>query len=170
VGVLNSTAGVIGLVVGYLYVKWARLLTHKKPLMLTGALAMVATALWLAFVPAHAAVAWLLPALAFKGLFAVLLVMPVAGLTFRELGDARFAHGYQGKNFMRQVASSLSTAMAAVLLQERERALGGLGGLGAPESGGANAVMMQSCQELYLLLAGMALLTAVVVWRQRRLE
>lgn len=170
VGGLNSAAGVIALVIGYLYVKWARLLTRKKPLMLAGACSMVATALWLAFVPAHVSMGWLLPALAFKGLFAVLLVMPVAGLTFRELGDARFAHGYQGKNLMRQVASSLSTAMAAVLLQERERSMGGLGGMEVPETGGGNAVLMQACQELYLVLAALALLTVLVVWRQRRLD
>ncbi len=41
-------------------------------------------------------------------------------MTFRDLGDERFAHGYQGKNLMRQIAGSFSTAIAAIALQDRQ--------------------------------------------------
>jgi len=170
VGALNSAAGLIALVIAVGYLRWARLLNHKKPLMLIGALSMVVTALLLAFLPDHASAWSLLPALISKGFFGVLLVIPVAGLTFRELGDSRFAHGYQGKNLMRQLASSLSTALAAVLLQERERALTHEAlALGATPVD-AHVMLMRACQDLYLVLAGLALLTVLVVWRQRRLN
>ncbi|MEO7129288.1 MAG: MFS transporter, partial [Rhodoferax sp.] len=48
------------------------------------------------------------------------MVLPVASLTFRELGDERFAHGYQSKNLMRQIAGSFSTAFAAIGVQNRQ--------------------------------------------------
>lgn len=66
--------------------------------------------------PATALVAGLVA----KGLFGVMLVLPVAGLTFRGLGDDAFAHGYQSRNLMRQLAGSFSGALTAILLQERQ--------------------------------------------------
>ncbi|WP_035056086.1 MFS transporter [Andreprevotia chitinilytica] len=123
VGWLNTFAGVIGLGVAYGYVKFGRCFPNKKPLMLVGALAMALTAWLFARMPPDATPAALMPALLTKGFFSVLLVMPVAGLTFRELGDERFAHGYQGKNLMRQIAGSISTAIAAVLMQNRQFAV-----------------------------------------------
>lgn len=70
----------------------------------------------LARLPPGAPASALLPALAAKGLFGLLLGLAVAGLTFRGLGDDRFAHEYQSKNLMRQIAASFSTAVAAIAL------------------------------------------------------
>jgi len=123
VGWLNSVAGVMGVLVAYAYVKLGRRFPNKKPLMLAGTLALAAMAWLFAHLPPDATPAMLLPGLLAKGVFSVLLVMPVAGLTFRELGDRRFAHGYQGKNLMRQIAGSISTAVAAVLMQNRQFAV-----------------------------------------------
>ncbi|WP_236822563.1 MFS transporter [Andreprevotia sp. IGB-42] len=204
VGWLSSIAGVAGVGIAYGYVKLGRRFASKKPLMLVGALAMALTAWWFARLPADATAASLLPGLLAKGLFSVLLVMPVAGLTFRELGDSRFAHGYQGKNLMRQIAGSISTAIAAVLMQNRQFAvhteLSGTLGADRPAVGqwleqmqqllqvrgfsgeqahaGALAELARvvdhqaqliACQDLYLLLAAAAVLTACVVALQRKL-
>jgi hypothetical protein len=104
----------------YAYIKFARRLPTKKPLMAVGAL-LAGLAAWLfARMPPGVPAQMLLLPLAAKGLFGVLLVLPVAGLTFRDLGDERFAHGYQGKNLMRQIAGSFATALAAIALEDRQ--------------------------------------------------
>ncbi|SCK05772.1 MFS transporter [Vogesella sp. LIG4] len=205
VGWLNSAAGIVGVAVALAYVSWGRRLPSKKPLMLLGALAMAVTAWWFAALPANATPGTLLPGLLAKGLFSVLLVLPVAGLTFRELGDQRFAHGYQGKNLMRQIAGSIATAVAAVLMHNRQfavqselsvtlsparpdvagwvdsfaRSLQQHGLTTEQAHSGALAELARltqqqaqliACQDLYRLLIAFALLTALVVMVQRKLQ
>ena len=67
--------------------------------------------------PPDAPLSALYGALAVKGLFGVLMILPVAALTWRALGDAHFVKGYQTKNVMRQMTVSLASAVAAVALQ-----------------------------------------------------
>ena len=119
-GLLDTFAAVVSLGGAWVYVKTASRLPRKKPLMAVGALLLAGAAWAFSALPAGAPAAMLLPALVAKGLFGVLLVLPVAGLTFRDLGDERFAHGYQSKNLMRQIAGSFATALAAVALQDRQ--------------------------------------------------
>ena len=119
-GWLNTFAAGVSLAGAWAYVKFGSRLPRKKPLMCAGALLLAAGALLFSRLPAGAPAALLLPGLVAKGLFGVLLVLPVAGLTFRDLGEERFAHGYQSKNLMRQIAGSFATALAAVALQDRE--------------------------------------------------
>jgi len=119
-GWLNTFSATVSFAGACLYVRFARLLPSKKPLMITGALCAAFAAGMLALIPPDApAVALLLPLVA-KGLFGVLLILPVAGLTFSALGDEHFAHGYQSKNLMRQIAGSFATAIAAITLQDRQ--------------------------------------------------
>ncbi|WP_432720307.1 MFS transporter [Jeongeupia wiesaeckerbachi] len=120
VGWLDSFAGVATFVAVYFYIRFGRKIPHKKPLMLVGTLTMAGVCWWYSLMPAGVDAHWLMYGLAFQGLFAVLVVLPVAGLTYAELGDADFGHGYQGKNLMRQMATSLSGALAAVMLQDRQ--------------------------------------------------
>lgn len=123
-GWLNSLAATGSLLAAWCYIRFmARRFTRKRGIMLAALGCMVFCALWLSGMPAGAPAQALAPALLAKGVFGALMVLPVAGLTFRELGDRRFAHGYQGKNMMRQVAASASSALAAVMLQNRTFAL-----------------------------------------------
>jgi MFS family permease len=119
-GLLDTFAAAVSFAGAWVYVKTAARLPRKKPLMAAGAVLLAAAAWGFSRLPADAPAAMLLPALVAKGLFGVMLVLPVAGLTFRDLGDERFAHGYQSKNLMRQIAGSFATALAAVALQDRE--------------------------------------------------
>lgn len=137
VGWLDTFSALVSLAGAYAYIKLARRLPRKKPLMAAGAL-LAGLAAWLfALLPPDVPAQMLLLPLVAKGLFGVLLILPVAGLTFRDLGEEGFAHGYQGKNLMRQIAGSFSTALAAVALQDRQFAdaaqLGGLAGGDRPE-------------------------------------
>jgi len=200
VGWLNSAAALVALATAYAYIKLGPRMPGKKPLMVTGALAMVLAAWLFSLVPAGTPATALLPALVAKGVFGALLVLPVAGLTFRELGEERFAHAYQGKNLMRQMAQSFAPALAAIALQDREFAnqaaitatahtqgwlqalQSGLAakGLAAPEAHMAaladlarlieQQALLMSCADLYRVLAAAAACTAVAVVLQRRLK
>jgi len=123
-GWLNSCAAAVTLATAFIYSRFfSRRLKHKRPVMLLGLACLIAASLWFAAMPANAALENLIPGLVAKGIFGALLVMPVAGLTFRDLSDQSFAHGYQGKNLMRQIATSAASALAAVALQSRYYAL-----------------------------------------------
>jgi MFS family permease len=119
-GWLNTFAAAVSLAGAFAYVKFGSRLARKKGIMAAGALLLALSAWLLSTLPPDAPPVAMLLALVAKGLFGVMLVLPVAGLTFRDLGDERFAHGYQSKNLMRQIAGSFSAALAAVLLQDRQ--------------------------------------------------
>ncbi|MDR2851518.1 MAG: MFS transporter [Burkholderiaceae bacterium] len=120
VGWLNTFAATVSLVVAYAYVRLSPRMPRKKPLMVVGVLALALATWGFSSMPADAPARALLPMLAAKGIFGVLLVLPVAGMTFRELGDERFVHAYQSKNLMRQISISTATALAAIVLQNRQ--------------------------------------------------
>lgn len=119
-GWLSTFSAAVSLLGAYAYIRLAKFLTRKKALMAVGAALMALAAFLFSQMPPGAPPATLLSALVAKGLFGVMLVLPVAGLTFRDLGDERFAHGYQSKNLMRQIAGSFSASIAAILLQDRQ--------------------------------------------------
>jgi Na+/melibiose symporter-like transporter len=119
-GWLNSGSAAVTLLTAYIYSRFVSpRLKRKRPVMLLGVGALMVAALSFAGISAQVALVSLALGLIAKGVFGALLVLPSAGLTFRELGDQRFAHGYQGKNLMRQMAISSSSALAAVALQSR---------------------------------------------------
>jgi len=123
-GWLNSFSALVTLAAAFAYSGFlSQRLKHKRPVMLLGMACLVAGALWFAGMPAGAALGDLMPGLIAKGIFGALLVLPAAGLTFRDLGDRRFSHGYQGKNLMRQIIASAASSTAAVMLQNRSYAL-----------------------------------------------
>ncbi len=120
VGWLNTAAGVVSVAGILAYLQFAKYLKGKKPLIIAGLLIMAAAAWQFSRMPPATTINWLLPSLAAKGLFGVLVIIPIAGLTFRSLSDESFAHGYQGKNLMRQVASSFASSLGAILLLNRQ--------------------------------------------------
>lgn len=122
-GWLNTFAAGISLAGIFVYQRAAPRLSHKKPLMVSGLLVMAAATWWFSGMPPDAdppALAW---GLVGKGLFGVLVIIPIAGVTFRSLAGEDFAHGYRSKNLMRQIASSFASALGAVLLQNRQFAV-----------------------------------------------
>lgn len=166
-GWLGSFSALVGLACAWGYIRLASRWPNKKPLMAAGALAMVVSASLFAWLPADASPAALLPGLVAKGVFGVLLVLPVAGLTFRDLGEDAFAHGYQSKNLMRQLAGSFAAAVAAIALQQRQLALGGHGQHGLSVD---PQTLLAACQDIYRVLALAAVLVTAVVLLQRRLK
>ncbi|HEU0230299.1 MAG TPA: MFS transporter [Burkholderiaceae bacterium] len=120
VGWLDTSAGLMSFVGILAYIRYAKLIKSKKPLMVAGLLIMACAAWRFSSMPPDVTPWDLIPSLAMKGLFAVLFVIPVAGLTYKNLTDNTFAHGYQSKNLMRQVSGSLAPALGAILLQNRQ--------------------------------------------------
>ena len=119
-GWLNSFSAGISLVVAVFYIRYAARVTNKRAMMMTGCIAMATAAWWLSMLPPDAPLDALYGALAVKGFFGVLMVLPVASLTFRALGDSLFAKGYQSKNILRQMMASFASATAAVALQDSQ--------------------------------------------------
>jgi len=204
-GWLNTFSALVTLAAAYTYIKRGARLPRKKPLMAAGALALALAAWMFASMPPDAPAGALLVALAAKGVFGALLVLPVAGLTFRDLGDERFAHGYQSKNLMRQVAGTFASALAAITLQDRQFAnyeqiaahidasgpqatrwidsvqasltAQGLSSADARHTALATLshmveqqALLLSCEDLYRLLAALALGAALLIVVQRRLK
>ena len=122
-GALNSFSAGIGFVAAILYTKYSSKVENKRPLMVTGCVSMALACWWLSKIAPDAPASALLGALVIKGIFGVLMVLPVAALTFRALGEALFAKGYQSKNIVRQMMASFASAAAAVALQDRQFAV-----------------------------------------------
>ena len=204
-GWLSTFSALVTLAAAYAYIKRGARLPRKKPIMAAGALALALAAWLLADMPPQAPPGALLLALAAKGVFGALLVLPVAGLTFRDLGEERFAHGYQSKNLMRQVAGTFASALAAIGLQDRQFAnysqiAGHIDASGPQARGWIEGVqatlaaqgmsaddarhtalatlshlvdqqaLLMSCEDLYRLLAALALGAALIILVQRRLK
>ncbi|QHI97012.1 MFS transporter [Xylophilus rhododendri] len=170
VGWMASFSALVSLAVAYGYIKLAAKMPNKKPMMTAGAAALAVAALMFALLPSDASAWALLPGLIAKGMFGVMLVLPVAGLTFRSLSDEAFAHGYQSKNLMRQLAGSFSGAMAAIALENRQIAHGAPAAMDGALSVAAQQTLLHSCQQLYGVLALLALAAAAVVLLQRQLK
>jgi hypothetical protein len=204
-GWLNTFAAGISLAGIFVYQRAAPRLSHKKPLMVSGLLVMAAATWWFSGMPPDAdppALAW---GLVGKGLFGVLVIIPIAGVTFRSLAGEDFAHGYRSKNLMRQIASSFASALGAVLLQNRQfavhdslvsalgqrpaetdqwmhsvqTALAARGFDAAQTHQGALAQLtalieqqarLIACEDIYRLIAVLALAAAAFMLLQRRLD
>lgn len=204
-GWLNTLAASVSLAGILVYLRIASRLPRKKPLMVTGLLLMAGAAWWFSTMPPDAGPAALVWGLAGKGLFGVLVIIPIAGLTFRSLSGDAFAHGYRSKNLVRQIASSFASALGAVLLQNRQFAvhnslvsalgqrpaqadqwmqatqasLSARGFDAAQAHQGALAQLaglveqqarLVACEDLYRLIAVLALTAAVFMLAQRRLD
>ncbi len=204
-GWLNTLAAGISLVGIWIYLQIARKLTHKKPIMVAGLLLMAAAMTWFSFMPPDVGPSALVLGLFGKGLFGVMVIIPIAGLTFRSLAGDDFAHGYRSKNLVRQIASSFASALGAVLLQNRQFAVhtslvhamgqrpaeteqwmhaaqtalmargfdpgqahaGALAQLSAIVDQQARLI---ACEDLYRLIAALAVVAAVFMLAQRRLD
>jgi MFS transporter, DHA2 family, multidrug resistance protein len=204
-GWLNTFAATISLVGIWVYQRVARKLKHKKPLMTTGLLLMAGAMTWFSFMPPDVGPPALIVGLIGKGLFGVMVIIPIAGLTFGSLAGDDFAHGYRSKNLIRQIASSFASALGAVLLQNRQFAVHtslvhALGQRPAEteqwmhtvqaalvargfEAGQAHAgalaqlaalvdqqARLIACEDLYRLIAVLAMAAAVFMLVQRRLD
>lgn len=118
VGLLGSGGALVGWLAAHAYLRWGAR-SQRKPALMAGATAMMALAcISLALLPAGvSAMPVLAAAVAAKGAFGSLFLLPLAGLAFRELGDEHFGPGYQIKNLLRHLMISTGIALAALGLE-----------------------------------------------------
>ncbi|SMC27530.1 Major Facilitator Superfamily protein [Andreprevotia lacus DSM 23236] len=91
----------------------------KRRVIAAGFAVLVLVCLWLA----HAAMPGastqvIVPAILLQGTTFVLIMVQVASMTYLDFDEADFAHAYQLKNIMREVASALGLGMTSLLLQD----------------------------------------------------
>lgn len=124
-GLLLSLGAAFSWLAALAYLRLAPRLPAKRGLLALGAALMGLACAWLALLPADAGWLALLPALVAKGVFGAWFVLPLAGQTFRELGDEDFGAAYQRKNLLRHLALPAGAALAAMTLALDAERLGG---------------------------------------------
>jgi len=165
VGWLSSFSASITWVTALLYLRWARQVPQKQWLMAGSCLLLLLSCLWLATAHETSTVPYLIPALVGKGMFGALLVLPLAGFTFRYLSDDHFGSGYQNKNLIRQLAISIGTAACSL-------ATSGLQDSYKLSSAGATSqeAWRWAVSNVYLLLAAASCCMLVMLLAQKKLR
>lgn len=188
IGLTSLTS--LALLFGYLRV--SRHITRKKLLIVPGFVCAATIALWFASMSPQVGERALLGALLLRSLLILMIVLPVANLTFRPFAGEAFSHGYRIKNVLKQLTISFSTASVIVLEQHRtalhharlaemaspynpvfEQAMTRIGGA-APLAQIAGMVSRQSAfmasLDAFLFVAAVALSGAVYALLQRQIK
>lgn len=118
-GRLLSLAGLCTVLALPLYFRVARFLPDRRLVVATG-FAMMALLMWLLGTAAtgETPATALLPLIVLKGLFPVLVVIQVAGLTFREFKHLDFAHAYALKNILRLLSNAVGAGLGQLAWQD----------------------------------------------------
>jgi len=104
----------------FIYLRFAKLLTRKKWIIVPGFGIAALTAAWMTRMSPSVGEAALLGPLLLRGLLLLFIVLPVANLTFRIFAIEEFTHGYRLKNIVRQLTISFATASVIIVEQHRQ--------------------------------------------------
>ncbi|MFL6642180.1 MAG: MFS transporter [Paraburkholderia graminis] len=104
----------------FVYLRYAKLLTRKKWIIVPGFAIAALTAAWMTRMSPAAGEAALAGPLLLRGLLLLFIVLPVANLTFRIFAIEEFSHGYRLKNVVRQLTISFATASVIIVEQHRQ--------------------------------------------------
>jgi hypothetical protein len=119
-GRLLSAGGLCTVLVLPFYFRYSSRLPDRRFVMTGGFLLMSGLLLWFGSrLTGETPPSAILPILMLKGLFPVLVVIQVAGLTFREFKHLDFAHAYAVKNVLRLLANAVGSGIANLYWQER---------------------------------------------------
>ncbi|MDN4575838.1 MFS transporter [Pandoraea cepalis] len=119
-GYLQAVASVTSLVVAVIYTLARPKFVQLKPFVLLGYLCLLGYAFLLSQSYQGVSSQWLILPMVLSGLGGVFAMIPIAELTFRGMDEYVFQHGYQTKNIVRQLVSSMSVSVMAVLMQDRQ--------------------------------------------------
>lgn len=120
-GTVLSTTSLLGFSAAAVFTFWGTKLPGTRRYIALGYL-IFATSAWLLsqrMMPG-ASLEVILPVLVLQNLTVPFVLMLVAGLTWAEFSVDDFAHGYQFKNIVRQIASAAGTGLASLWLQYDE--------------------------------------------------
>ncbi|WDD93979.1 MFS transporter [Burkholderia sp. FERM BP-3421] len=119
-GRLVGTMSLISASALFVYLRYAKRITHKKWIIVPGFALGALAALWIARLPPDAGEAALIMPLLLRGLLLLFIVLPVANLTFRVFAIDEYTHGYRLKNIVRQLTISFATASVIIVEQHRQ--------------------------------------------------
>lgn len=113
-GALQSCAGAVTVLALPVYFRYAAKLGDRRRLIALGFACAAGCLLWLSWALTHAT-SWLalLGPMALKGLFPILGVIQIAGLTYTEVAHEDFAHAYALKNIVRLIASVFAAGLVS---------------------------------------------------------
>ncbi len=142
-GGLLSVGAAITVVTALLYLSIAQYFRQRRhQLLAMGFALLLLSCLMLAHAAMPgAALESLVPAIALHGLVPVLGVMQIAALTYQDLTVEDFAHAYQLKNILRELAGALGTGIAVLQWQG--------------EAAQANSYLVERMDAAHLLDAGL---------------
>lgn len=118
-GRLVGTMSLISASALFVYLRYAKLLTHKKWIIVPGFALAAFAALWITRMSPEVGEAALVAPLLMRGLLLLFIVLPVANLTFRVFAIDEYSHGYRLKNIVRQLTISFATASVIIVEQHR---------------------------------------------------
>ncbi|WP_321868194.1 MFS transporter [Burkholderia ubonensis] len=119
-GRLVGTMSLISATALFAYLRYAKLITHKKWIIVPGFAVAAFAALWMTRMTPQVGEAALIVPLLLRGLLLLFIVLPVANLTFRIFAIDEFTHGYRLKNIVRQLTISFATASVIIVEQHRQ--------------------------------------------------
>ncbi|MDR3451174.1 MAG: MFS transporter [Rhodoferax sp.] len=162
-GALQSFAGTVTVLALPVYFRHAAKLGDRRRLIALGFACAACCLLWLSWALTHAA-SWpaLLGPMALKGIFPILGVIQIAGLTYTEVAHEDFAHAYALKNIVRLIANVFAAGLASQYwhMMSTWHAVSGAGG---------NPVVLTG-QNLLAMLAALCVLGMLLVRLQKRLR
>lgn len=103
----------------FVYLRYAKLLSRKKWIIVPGFAIAAFAAAWMTRMSPDVGEAALVVPLLLRGLLLLFIVLPVANLTFRIFAVEEFTHGYRLKNIVRQLTISFATASVIIVEQHR---------------------------------------------------
>ncbi|WP_287877491.1 MFS transporter [Aquitalea sp.] len=116
-----SMGSLVTVVMALSYLYASRWLTRRHHVLALGFGLLLLCSVWLSHVAMPgAALASVLPAILLHGLVPVLSVLQIAAMTYAEVQAEDFAHAYQLKNILRELAMAMGTGLAALQLQAGE--------------------------------------------------
>ncbi|BDI30646.1 MFS transporter [Capsulimonas corticalis] len=118
-GRLLFFSGVVSMAGVMVYLGVSSRLRRRKLLMCAGMLSMAAAFWMLSRLSTQIAASGLYLPLFLRSLFAAMLVLPVAGLAFKEFELDFYSHAYRLKNIIRQLCQTFAVAAMTVMLHHR---------------------------------------------------
>ncbi|KVE33009.1 MFS transporter [Burkholderia sp. TSV86] len=118
-GRLVGATSLISATALFVYLRYAKLITHKKWIIVPGFAIAATAALWMSRMPPDVDEAALIAPLLLRGLLLLFIVLPVANLTFRVFEIDEYTHSYRLKNIVRQLTISFATASVIIIEQHR---------------------------------------------------
>ena len=116
-----SMGSLVTVIMALSYLYASRWLTRRHHVLALGFGLLLLSCVWLSHVAMPgAALTSVLPVILLHGLVPVLSVLQIAAMTYAEVQVEDFAHAYQLKNILRELAMAMGTGVAALQLQAGE--------------------------------------------------